>query len=493
MNLFQANWKQRAYLLALIHGLLACTNSDTQDATASLTIEELMKPETCEDCHQGHFKEWSSSMHAYAAKDPMFLAMNARGQKETDGQLGNFCVRCHAPMAVIDKRTTNGENLAELGSEYQGVTCYFCHNIESVSEVHDNPLGLPANNPMELAHDTTMRGGLADAQRPPAHGVAYSSMHDGDDPASSGLCGPCHDIVTDNSVHLERTFLEWQGGVQSKDTSCIGCHMDSYTGIVADTDTVQVDLRPAGVHRHLMPGVDTALTDFPGKDVQLKAIACALRNAVTLTLTMRPDRSAEVWLETDVGHHWPTGAAQDRRAWLEVHAYDRNGAEVFSVGQIADDQPLPSRETAPNLVQMRDWIYDADGNEAHMFWDVAPSEAHPTGIESNTLVTRKPNGVPHTKEIPFNFPAATARVTAQVRIRAIGHDVIDNLVESGSFTAAEGAALKAEVKTHALASSLTVWEEADGYGQFNRSEPNDLSCPDDWKCLLYPDDPSCLD
>ena len=39
-------------------------------------------------------------MHAYAAEDPVFLAMNQRGQRETNGELGDFCVQCHAPVAV---------------------------------------------------------------------------------------------------------------------------------------------------------------------------------------------------------------------------------------------------------------------------------------------------------------------------------------------------------------------------------------------------------
>ena len=30
----------------------------------------------------------------------VFLAMNERGQRETGGQLGPFCVNCHAPLAV---------------------------------------------------------------------------------------------------------------------------------------------------------------------------------------------------------------------------------------------------------------------------------------------------------------------------------------------------------------------------------------------------------
>src|SRR5580704_15773848 len=76
-------------------------------------------------------------MHAYASKDPVFLAMNARGQRETGGALGTFCVQCHAPMAVRDGMTTDGLNLSSLPAVYQqGVSCFFCHSIESVGSAH---------------------------------------------------------------------------------------------------------------------------------------------------------------------------------------------------------------------------------------------------------------------------------------------------------------------------------------------------------------------
>ena len=45
-------------------------------------------------------------MHAYAADDPVFVAMNKRGQRETNGELGTFCVKCHAPMAVANGTIT---------------------------------------------------------------------------------------------------------------------------------------------------------------------------------------------------------------------------------------------------------------------------------------------------------------------------------------------------------------------------------------------------
>ena len=68
--------------------------------TVSLDREALLDPEACRSCHPAAYQEWSGSMHAYAAEDPVFRAMNQRGQRETGGALGDFCVKCHAPMAV---------------------------------------------------------------------------------------------------------------------------------------------------------------------------------------------------------------------------------------------------------------------------------------------------------------------------------------------------------------------------------------------------------
>src|SRR5439155_8964026 len=89
----------------------ACTSSSKTEPT--LARAELLKPETCKTCHQDHFREWSGSMHAYASDDPVFLAMNKRGQRETAGALGAFCVNCHAPMAVREGATKDGLNLAQ--------------------------------------------------------------------------------------------------------------------------------------------------------------------------------------------------------------------------------------------------------------------------------------------------------------------------------------------------------------------------------------------
>src|SRR5258705_940239 len=154
-----------------------------------------MDPRRCMTCHGAHYTQWSGSMHAYAADDPVFRAMNARGQRETDGGLGTFCVNCHAPMAVRTGATRDGLNLAELPAHLRGVTCFYCHSVDAVQGTHDNPL--------HLADDLVMRGGIADPFATSAHKAAYSPLHDRQRPESSTLCGSCHDIVNGNGTQIE--------------------------------------------------------------------------------------------------------------------------------------------------------------------------------------------------------------------------------------------------------------------------------------------------
>ena len=94
-----------------------------------LTRAQLLDPTVCQSCHPDQYSEWAGSMHAYATKDPVFDAMNRRGQRETDGGLGSFCVQCHAPMALKEKATTDGLNLDSVPETLHGVTCFFCHSV----------------------------------------------------------------------------------------------------------------------------------------------------------------------------------------------------------------------------------------------------------------------------------------------------------------------------------------------------------------------------
>jgi Cytochrome c554 and c-prime len=456
-------------LLAACVAVSACSSPDG-DKHATLDIEKLKDPATCKECHQQHYREWSASMHAYASKDPVFEAMNRRGQEETAGALGNFCVKCHAPMAVEEGKTTDGLNLAELPDSLHGVTCYFCHNAVAVEGTH--------NNPIRLALDTTMRGSFQDP--PPAansvHGSAYSRFMSGSTPESARLCGACHDIVLPSPpappprdgrpVELERTFSEWQQSVFSFDgdggnigLSCSGvCHMPpspapfQARGPAAEKAGLVVG--PRDLHEHLFPGADVALTPFPvtgdaNDDAFLEShhrsrIQFSLNNTVQVKeICVQEADETHVRLTVQLenigaGHFWPSGASHDRRAWVEVKAY-LDGNLVYASGAVAPGEDVTTLGD-PDLWLFRDELRGIGDKEPHMFWDIA--ESIPRMLPAP--ITRNPGLEDfyknhRTREFPLARSQTIAapldrkrlRVTVLIRLQPMGFDVLDDLIASG--------------------------------------------------------------
>lgn len=422
----------RRFAVAL--ALMACGNEEPDSPT--LGREALLDPETCQGCHPDHYREWSGSMHAYAAEDPIFLAMNRRGQEETGGALGDFCVRCHAPMAVREGATTDGLNLPLVPKSLRGVTCYFCHNATRVTGTH--------NAPIELADDTTLRGSIADPVRSSAHRSASSRIHDRNADESSVFCGSCHDIVLPSppapaAVHLERTFAEWQGSVFAADPAagglgCGKCHMPGRDGL-ASTATGAKQRR---VHAHSFSGVDVALTPFPEQAAQTTLVQQELDQTLRFEICVRRlsgSCTLHVGLENvAAGHNWPSGASQDRRAWVELEA-SQQGAVLYQSGHVPQGQAVTAFAD-PDLWLLRDRTTGAAGTDVHMFWDVA-------AYESDTLkapVTFDPNhpdyAITHSyRRYPRDGAQVIAgdvdRVVMRVLLEPVGLDVLDDLVDSG--------------------------------------------------------------
>ncbi|HVU00367.1 MAG TPA: multiheme c-type cytochrome [Polyangiaceae bacterium] len=434
--------KRLLYFAAGAAGLLtACGGDDPAAAPSTYTVEKLLKPSTCNECHQDHYKEWSGSMHAFAAKDPLFLAMNKRGQEETKGALGNFCVSCHAPMAVRQAaspdETIDPEGLPE---EQSGITCYFCHNVTDVTKDH--------NNPLVLANDTTMRGGVRDPVQYKAHTAAYSPLHDGTRLSSAPLCGACHDIVVDKhfsgaaeDVPLERTFAEWKESIfadpHSQGQSCAGCHMDPDprgTVPIASPPGPHPIMTPRNRHVHDFPAVDTAfaVADFPEREGQHARVQYKLDQEPRFQVCVDPIQGiVTVQVENlSAGHGFPSGASQDRRLWLELHAENAKGqifdSAVVKPGERVAD--VSQSDTIRGEWLFRDVTTKLDGSPAHMFWDVA-------NVQTNTIPTLvNPNRV-NWRDVTFATGVSNAtRVTINLRLEPVGLDVLDDLVESGHLS-----------------------------------------------------------
>ena len=393
-------------------------------------------------------------MHAYASDDPVFVAMNRRGERETGGALGSFCVNCHAPMAVREGATTDGLNLASVPASLRGVTCYFCHAADAVAGTH--------NAPIHLADDLVMRGPFPDPIPNAAHRAQYSPLADRDRTDSATLCGACHDIVTGHGAAIERTFSEWQSSVFSHapgGTTCGQCHMAQSSALQPVAEVPGAPQRRT--HSHAFPGVDVALVPYPQASDQKTQIQEFLNTTLQTALCVAPSgngASLRVILDNvAAGHNWPSGATQDRRAWVEIIAYA--GSNVISQSGVASGDPIASSAADPDLWLLRDCMFDDAGKSVNMFWQAASVEGNELPAAA-TFVQTDPRY--YQTHIVQTFPRSGApiaalpdRVTMRVRLQAIGLSVIDDLVATGDLDAA----LRDQIPTYDVGPLLT-WTAA---------------------------------
>jgi hypothetical protein len=398
-------------------------------------------------------------MHAYASRDPVFRAMNKRGQEEA--QLGDFCVQCHAPMAVREKKIKDFADLSDVPEHLQGVTCYFCHNAVGVKG-HNNAQ-------IELADDTVMRGVLSKPVKPPAHAVSTkpSRFHDRSNSASAELCGSCHDIVNPNGFELERTFAEYQQSVQATSPpglgfmTCQECHMKRKPNQGLAAPGYDGQTRARYVHWHHFPAVDVALTPgMPHQDILRASIEnCELQAGTVSGFQVQlqdgwfPGEpfTFVVELEHSAGHNIPSGASADRRLWIEVVAYDDTDQIVFESGRIKDgeleEKPKDDPGYDPQFRPFRDYLLDADGNETHMFWEAAKLDRRSELIPfATTTVVGS-----HTARRTFTaakLRRPAPRIELWLRLRPMGIDVLQDLVQSGHLDPAVIEAMPTFTLTH---------------------------------------------
>jgi hypothetical protein len=440
----------------MVAGLLAIvgcgSNAGAPDFVAK-SMDQADDPQTCAGCHPKHYQEWASSMHAYAADDPLFVAMNRRGQRE--GQIGKFCVNCHAPMAVLTNATTDGLNLQDLPPKLKGVTCYFCHNVTAVNGTHDNPL--------QLAQDGVMRGELDQPVRNTFHGSAYSTLLDRDQLDSAKLCGSCHDIVNTQGAHLERTYQEWQQSVFSQaqiGTTCGQCHMDQSTALEPIAAVAGSPARH--FHSHLFPAVDLPLTPRPATDALATATQSFLDTSLQSALCVRgTGATTQLQVVLDnvaAGHRFPSGATQDRRVWLQVTAY-ANDAIIYQSGMVPQDAALSAADRT-DLFWLGDCLLGDQGQQVRMFWEAVDLESSllPAQLTFDTTDPRY-----YQTHVAVDYPiaggsigASPDRVTLDVRLAPFDLDVFDSLVDSGDLGESEGVTV---AQMRSLLAPRTVGQE----------------------------------
>lgn len=311
-------------------------------------------PEECGSCHVQHYEEWRGSMHAYALKDPVFLAMIAKGQIATQGKLDQFCVQCHAPSASKLGLTpvllgAGGQHEMVLDMKQplvaHGVQCVTCHTIKSVEATLNAKFTLS---------QTTYFGATGSAEANKAHPMAKSSLL-----VDSRMCGSCHNVVNPKGALLENTFSEWYAsdfnGTTTETTKrCQDCHMSTYQGPIVKGGAIKT------LHRHTFVGVDQALIrDFPNKAEQAELVKKLLQSCATVEIVRKEDVSNQVALVVNVtsinnGHNLPSGSTADRQVWIHLEVKDQTGKLLYESGMLDANGDLMDRIEGHSLTPLGD-------------------------------------------------------------------------------------------------------------------------------------------
>ncbi len=169
----------------------------------------------CKFCHAGYDPaiqqepgRWRGSMHAHAAKDPVFLAAVAIANQDAPGA-GDSCFRCHTPMGWVSGRVQGAPDgsLLEEQDYREGVNCHVCHRMVDWSVQPGNPpltqdqddfvlAELGAHVPFSAGNGQYVLD-LFDYRRGPFdlgenffyHAWLQSPFHQ-----RSELCGSCHNV-----------------------------------------------------------------------------------------------------------------------------------------------------------------------------------------------------------------------------------------------------------------------------------------------------------
>jgi hypothetical protein len=238
------------------------------------------------------------------------------------------------------------------------------------------------------------------------------------------------------------------------------------------------------VHNHQFPGVDVALTDFPEAEAQKTAVQAFLHDTLQSSLCVRGiGESATLQVILDnvaAGHKWPSGATQDRRAWVELTAYAAD-VPIYQSGVIAAGTAVTASDD-PDLWLMRDCMFDGAGKEAHMFWEAESFESNQltgqltfTQSDIRFYQTHIMQAFPR-RGTNRTLPAYPDRVSMKVHLQPMGLDVLADLVAKGDLSQADSDALAAKLPTFDVGDEL-VWTAATATENFTeRTTLLPMSC-----------------
>lgn len=277
----------------------------------------------CGKCHEQIFEEWASSSHAYAAISPMFHRFEDTINRLSQGTLGYFCLRCHAPVATTvglrrDQAIWDGPRVFR-----EGVTCIACHHVQEVFVKSNGERRIEPGSLTAPVTGSSDGSGVEAAIKFKDH---FKLKTDPDDPANGQLihqrvfqfqeisastfCVSCHQVAVQPGIKLEVVWDQYRASPACREgISCQDCHMGKVPGVaegyslgpaaVVDGRVIN-PLRKHANHAFYGPGYSIAHPGiFPHDPAQ--------------------DRwTVDQWLEFDWRAGWGTDAFEDQIESLPV-------------------------------------------------------------------------------------------------------------------------------------------------------------------------------
>lgn len=365
----------------------------------------------CGACHREQHEQWSGSLHALSAVDPIYEAAEALAGRDNAPEFLRWCNGCHTPVAVLEGRVSRGISPGDLAEG--GVTCTLCHTASKLTDTNGNASLVLAPDAIEAPRGW-LAGGLpgraaAAATRlsPAAHRASYKK----DVLRGAEFCAACHQETSPfNGFTLQNTFEEWRTSSYAKGdkpVTCQDCHMsggvtkrEPEPGRKADSSPVLPDV---AVHR--LAGANTVVPMLYGDTGRIKANERCLKAAAGIALKPAAGPADELAVEvavtnTGAGHKLPTGV-ELREMWVELTVTDAKGERVFVSGDVDEAGEIGARAW-----RFERRIADERGDEIrdHRIWRAA-RELSDTRIEPGATV-RKTYRVPRRGTAPYSVSAA---------------------------------------------------------------------------------------
>ncbi|MEZ6097000.1 MAG: multiheme c-type cytochrome [Pirellulaceae bacterium] len=204
---------------------------------------EFPSAQECAVCHQQIYDEWSTSSHAYAGVSPMFHVFEQKINDLSQGTVGYFCLRCHAPVATSmgfrrDQPIWDGPKVFR-----EGVTCIACHRVKTTytkangerriepgdinAPVYGSSDGLGVEQTIKykeffkvLPNERTGTG-----QAIHRRAIQYEEI------AESTFCASCHQVAVQPGIKLEVVWDQYRASPACREgTTCQDCHMGKVPG-----------------------------------------------------------------------------------------------------------------------------------------------------------------------------------------------------------------------------------------------------------------------